>query len=70
MEELLLTGDVSEISKYYHVMDELISIRRSTASVLKRNDTGGIVELETMMPPHKVRTVDLSYNLKEETEAQ
>ena len=30
IEDLLLIGDVNKISRYYHSMDELVSIRRST----------------------------------------
>lgn len=45
-------------------MDELISVRRSTASVLKRNDAGDKVELKSMMPKHTVKTVNLEYDLE------
>ena len=44
---LLLSEDVSKTSHYYHFMDELVSIRRSTASILTRNEAG-----ETRAAPH------------------
>ena len=70
IEQLLNTGDVTKIAKYFHIMDELVSIRRSTASVLHVNDTGDTIELKTMMPPHTVKTVELNYTAEEATEAQ
>lgn len=70
IEQLLNTGDVTKIAKYYHIMDELVSIRRSTASILKVNDKGDTIELKTMMPPHTVKTVELNYTAEEATEAQ
>lgn len=70
MEKLLVSENVTHIAKYYHYMDELLSVRRSTASVLKRNEEGDTVSLRSMMPKHHVRTVELSYDEEEETEAQ
>ena len=61
MELLLLSDNVSHVSKYYHYLDELISIRRSTASVLRRNEDAETVDLKSMMPKHNVKTVELSY---------
>ena len=52
-------------------MDELISIRRSTASVLPRDfEKTEFVELKTMMPKHIVKTVELEYKKEEAAEAQ
>lgn len=70
IEALLLTGDVNKISRYYHFMDELISIRRSTASILTRNKEGDTTSMRSMMPKHQVKTADLEYNAEEAVEAQ
>lgn len=70
IERLLLTGDISKISQYYHCMDELISIRRSTASILLRNDEGDKVDMRSMMPTHEVKTAELEYTDEEAIEAQ
>ena len=67
---VLDTRDVSVISKYYHYMDEMVSIRRSPASVLVRNEQGDTTLLKAMMPKHKVKTVELRYEGEEEVEAQ
>ena len=51
-------------------MDELISIRRSTASILLRNDNGDKVDMRSMMPTHEVKTAELLYTAEEAIEAQ
>lgn len=70
IEALLLTGDVSMISHYYHLMNELISIRKSTASILTRNKEADTISLRSIMPKHQVKTADLEYNAEEAVEAQ
>ena len=67
---LLETGDVSLIAKYYHYLDLLISVRRSTASVLHAKENGEKIELKTMMPKHEVKTVELRYTDEEAIEHQ
>ncbi|KAL8841352.1 MAG: hypothetical protein Q9170_000983 [Blastenia crenularia] len=67
---LFETQDVTKISEYYHYLDELVAVRRSTASELVRNETGEKVSLASMMPVHEVKTVELSYTEEEEVEAQ
>ena len=69
IEALLSTGDSTVIAKFYHYMDELIMIRRSTASILKFNNDIEIPMI-SMMPSHDVRTVQLSYTPEEAVEAQ
>jgi hypothetical protein len=64
-----MTEDVSLISKFYHYMDELIMIRRSTASVLQFNDAT-TVSMRSMIPHHEVRTVELTYTNEEAAESQ
>ena len=70
IEALLLTADVSKISRYYHFMDELVSIRRSTASILKQNEEGDTTSMRSMMPKRQVRNADLEYTAEEAVEAQ
>lgn len=55
---LLDTQDVTEISRFYHYLDEIIAVRRSPASELgiKRGDK---LSLKSMMPKHDVKTVEL-----------
>ena len=67
---LLDTGDVSIVSHYYHFVDELISVRRSPASELVRNEQGEKTSLRSMMPKHQVKTVELPYDEEEAVEAQ
>ena len=58
------------IAKYYPYLDNLVSIRRSTASVLKTSEDGEDVSLKSMMPKHKVETVELKFNDEEAIEHQ
>lgn len=51
-------------------MNELVSIRRSMASVLLRNDKGDKVDMRSMMPTHEVKTAELQYTDEEAIEAQ
>ncbi|KAL8976770.1 MAG: hypothetical protein Q9205_007295 [Flavoplaca limonia] len=67
---LLETRDVVIIAKYYRYLDELVTIRRSTASILYRTEGGEKIELKNMMPKHQVKTVQLSYTDEEACEAQ
>ncbi|KAL8834745.1 MAG: hypothetical protein Q9170_003622 [Blastenia crenularia] len=67
---LLDTRDVAEIAKFYHYLDDLVSIRRSTASVLHRAEGGEPIPLSTMMPKHQVKTVELEYDEDEGHEMQ
>ena len=52
-------GDVNTISHYYHFMDELVSIRRSTASILTRNEKGDTTSMRSITAKHQVKTVGL-----------
>ena len=70
IEKLLLRGEVNMISKYYKYMDELVSIRRSTASILIRNESGDQISMRSMMPKHVVKKAELTYSDKEAVEAQ
>ena len=51
-------------------MDELVSIRRSTAPVLSRHENGDKVEMRSMMPTHEVKTAELNYTDEKAIEAQ
>lgn len=51
-------------------MDELLCIRRSTASILTRNEAGDQTSMRSMMPKHQVKTADLEYTAEEAVEAQ
>jgi hypothetical protein len=51
-------------------MADLLMICRSTSSYLVRNAAGETISLQSMMPMHDVKTVELSYNAEEEVEAQ
>ncbi|KAL8646787.1 MAG: hypothetical protein Q9210_005931 [Variospora velana] len=67
---LLETRDVATIATYFHYLDDTVTIRRSTASVLHRSEWGGRIELKNMMPKHQVKTVELTYTDEEALEAQ
>lgn len=58
------------IARYYHHMDKLIMIRRSTSSTLKMNKKSDLLSLKSVMPTHKVKTVELFLRLEEKAEAQ
>lgn len=59
------------MSHYYHHIDELVSIRRSTASKIPRDyERTEFVDLRTIMPKHTVKTVKLEYRKEEAAEAQ
>lgn len=51
-------------------MDDLITIRRSTASLLVLNEAGQTLSLRTMMPVHEVKTVELTMNEEEAAEIE
>ncbi len=70
VEKLLLSEDVGLISQYYHFMDELVVIRRSTSSSLILNEIGDRISLRSIMPLHEVKTVDIVYREEEAVEAQ
>ena len=61
---------MSEILKYYGHMDKLITICRSTASMLTVNEPGETLSLRSMMSVHEVKTVELLYGDEEATECQ
>ena len=45
-------------------MDKPVSVRRSTASVLMRNDKGDKVDMRSMMPTHQVKIAELGEGFK------
>ncbi len=51
-------------------MDELVSIRQSTASVLQRNEEGETMDMKSMMPKHEVKIAELESTSEEAIEAQ
>ena len=63
-------GIINEIFIHYHCMDELLMIRRSTASESPKNASGKKVSLHTMMPMHTVLIVEPEYQEEEAIEAQ
>jgi hypothetical protein len=70
LEDLLKTQDYAKISKYYHYMDELAMIRRSTGSVLTYSDDRPPISLRKLMPVYEVKTAFLEYREEEAVEAQ
>ena len=72
VERLLETKDVKVISQHYHHLEDLVMIRRTTGSKLRLNhrDDSPIVDLKSIMVPHSVSTVDLSYRPSEAAEAE
>ncbi|MCJ1260140.1 hypothetical protein MMC24_007980 [Lignoscripta atroalba] len=70
VEALLNTQDVGLIERYYHFMDELLTIRRSITLTLMRNAQGDMISMRSMIPVHEVKTVKLDYHEEEATEAQ
>jgi hypothetical protein len=69
IETLRLTENVQLISKFYHYMNELLMIRRSTASNFKLNDTD-FISMKSMISHHEVRIVELFYSDEEAVESQ
>ena len=63
-------GTVSEISIYYHYMDEIFMIHRSTASELTKNSGGENVSLRTIMRIHTVKTVEPEVQKEDAVEFQ
>ncbi|KAI4272430.1 MAG: hypothetical protein L6R38_006615 [Xanthoria sp. 2 TBL-2021] len=70
IEKLITSKDTTKVAKYFHVMDDLDSIRRSTTASLNKNESGEKISLKSMMPPHKVRTVELQYEEDEAAEVE
>ena len=65
------SDDLNEIRNNFHYIDNLVSIRRSTASVLDRGDgAGGKISLQSIMPTHEVKTVEVDYAEDEKPEMQ
>jgi hypothetical protein len=67
---LIRTGDHALIAKYYHHMEELVVLRRSTASLLPVDGRGKTISLAGMLTKHYTNTVNLEYKADEEVESQ
>ena len=59
-----MTGDVNFITKYYPFFDDLLMLRRSTASTLPVSAGGIGISIKFIIPTHEVKTVKLFYNKK------
>jgi len=70
IETLLNSQDPHKVSRYFHHMDDLLAIRRSTASTLQKDRYGNIISLRSMMPLHEYKTVELKYRPEEAAEMQ
>lgn len=55
---------------YYHYVDELITIRRYTASFLKLNESEEIISLRSCTLIREVKTVELVFEEEEAAEVQ
>lgn len=62
---LLMTKDESLIAKLFHICDDLVSLRRSAASIIVRNKAGETLELREMIKKHRIRTINLDRKPKE-----
>ena len=56
---------LEHIKQYFLYIDNLVSIRRSTASVLIQNQAEDRTSLKSMMLTHHVKTVNVEYQIKE-----
>ncbi|KAK3111572.1 Kinetochore protein Spc24 [Teratosphaeriaceae sp. CCFEE 6253] len=64
---LLRTENPMLIQKYFHLVEDLIVIRRSPNSILKVNDDGDTIDLASMMKPHTIKTVQLQREKEQAT---
>jgi hypothetical protein len=64
------SSNLDTIRMYFPYIDNLISIRRSTASALLRNQENETISLESMMPTRTVKTVEVKYLEDEKPEMQ
>ena len=67
---LIMNENVIMIGKYYHHMNELISLRKSTVSILSFDKTDAVVSLWSIMSLHQVKTVKFIYTNNETVECQ
>lgn len=63
---LLKSGDPLDIQKHFHLLDDLITLRRSSASTLKINEDGATYSLRNMMKQHRIETLMLERSGPEE----
>lgn len=56
--------------QYYHFMNELLMIRRSTTSTLIRDFKDTTIFVASMISAHEIKIVELRYREEEVTEAQ
>jgi hypothetical protein len=56
---------LEHIKQYFLYIDNLVSIKRSTASVLIQNQAENCTSLKSMMLTHHVKTVNVEYQMKE-----
>lgn len=54
---LLKSGDPNDIQRHFHLLDDLVTLRRSAASTLKVDDEGSTYQLRNLMKPHTIETV-------------
>ena len=58
---LSTTADVATIAQHYHYTDELLMIRRSSASRVPLDRDGNFLSMRDIMPTHDIKTMSLSY---------
>jgi len=61
---------LEHIKQYFSYIDNLVSIKRSTASVLIQNQAENHTFLKSMMLTHHVKTVNVKYQMKEQLKMQ
>ncbi|KAI9782077.1 MAG: hypothetical protein M1839_005423 [Geoglossum umbratile] len=70
IQALIKSKDIILIREVYHVTDDLLTIRRSASSVLRKSEQGGEIVLKKLMKPFFVRTVTLNLRDNEAEELQ
>ncbi|KFY96743.1 hypothetical protein V498_02502 [Pseudogymnoascus sp. VKM F-4517 (FW-2822)] len=68
--QLLNCGNRHTINKFYRCMEQLLVLRRSTATSIPVDGNGARLQLRSLMPPHEITTVQLRMTSAEAAEYQ
>lgn len=57
---LLRTGNPQIVQVHFHLVDDLLTLRRSAASKIRKDESGGTLSLRDLIKPHSIKTINLS----------
>ena len=70
VKKLIKSNDFEELRRWFPGVDNMLNLRRSPSSSLLEDIDGKKVPLTSLMPPHIVRTLEITYNALELVDMQ